>query len=200
MTPDKTLDALNDLDSSFIREARAEYKPAYKRPGRRFAVLLAAVIALMAVTVTAFASEAVSGWFKQYFTNRSDAPLTSGQIELIEEHEQIIAETQSHNGWTVELKSAMCDGKTGYVIFGVTAPEGIDLRDIPGRPDESRIIPGNTGMKAEGEELVLASIPLISKEQNYTWSYSYGLEEDGDGRNNTINYMFQLDVGRLCYE
>lgn len=197
MTPDKILDALNDLDGSLIREAKAQTQSARKRPGRRFGVLLAAVIALMAVTITAFASEAVAGWFRQYFTNQSDAPLTSDQIDFIEEYEQIIAETQSNNGWTVELKSAMCDGKTGYVIFGVTAPEGIDLRDIPGRPDESRIIPGNTGMKAEGEELVLASIPLISKEQNYTWSYSYGLEEDGDGRNNTINYMFQLDVERL---
>ena len=197
MKPEKIITAINDIDGQFIREAREETAAKPRRTPRRFAVLIAAVIALMAVTVTAFASEEIAGWFRQYFAKQSDAPLTPGQIEFIEENEQVIAETQANNGWTVELKSAITDGKTGYVIFGITAPEEYTLGNIPDSPDGSRIIPGNDGMKQEGKELFTASVPLLSKEQNYTWSLSYGFEEDGDGKDNTIDYVFQLNIMKL---
>ena len=196
MKPEKIITALNDIDGQFIREAH-ETAAAPRKTPRRFAVLVAAVIALMAMTVTAFASEQISGWFQQYFSRQSDTSLTPGQVEFFEENEQVIAETKTENGWTVELKSTITDGKTGYVIFGITAPEEYTLGDIADSPDESRIIPGNDGMKAEGRELFTASVPLISKDQNYTWSLTYGFKEDGDGKANTIDYVFQLDIMKL---
>lgn len=196
MKPEKIITALNDIDAQFIREAR-ETAAAPRKSTRRFTVLIAAVIALMAISITAFASEQISGWFRQYFSGQSEAPLTPGQIQFIEENEQVIAETQANNGWTVELKSAITDGITAYVVFGITAPEEYTLGDIAGSPDDSRIIPGNDGMKSEGKELFTASVPLISKDQNYTWSLSYGFEEDGDGKDNTINYVFQLNIMKL---
>ena len=196
MKPEKIITALNDIDGQFIREAH-ETAAAPRKTPRRFAVLVAAVIALMAMTVTAFASEQISGWFQQYFSRQSDTSLTPGQVEFIEENEQVIAETKTENDWTVELKSTITDGKTGYVIFGITAPEEYTLGDIADSPDESRIIPGNDGMKAEGRELFTASVPLISKDQNYTWSLTYGFKEDGDGKANTIDYVFQLDIMKL---
>ena len=196
MKPEKIITALNDIDGQFIREAH-ETAAAPRKTPRRFAVLVAAVIALMAMTVTAFASEQISGWFQQYFSRQSDTSLTPGQVEFFEENEQVIAETKTENGWTVELKSTITDGKTGYVIFGITAPEEYTLGDIADSPDESRIIPGNDGMKAEGRELFTAFVPLISKDQNYTWSLTYGFKEDGDGKANTIDYVFQLDIMKL---
>lgn len=196
MKPEKIITALNDIDEQFIREAH-ETAAAPRKTPRRFAVLVAAVIALMAMTVTAFASEQISGWFQQYFSRQSDTSLTPGQVEFFEENEQVIAETKTENGWTVELKSTITDGKTGYVIFGITAPEEYTLGDIADSPDESRIIPGNDGMKAEGRELFTAFVPLISKDQNYTWSLTYGFKEDGDGKANTIDYVFQLDIMKL---
>lgn len=195
MKPEKILYAMNDIDSRFLNEARAEAAP--RKASRRFTVLIAAVITLMAITVTAFASEQISGWFQQFFAGQSEASLTPGQIEYIEENEQVIAETKTENDWTVELKSTITDGKTGYVIFGITAPEEYTLGDIADSPDKSRIIPGNTGMKAEGKELFTASVPLISKDQNYTWSLTSGFKEDGDGKANTIDYVFQLDIMKL---
>ena len=194
MKPEKILYALNDIDPAFLTEAREA--PA-RRHSRKFAVLIAAVIALMALTVTAFAAEEIAGWFRQYFNKQAEAPLTPGQIEFIEENEQVIAETQVINGWTVELKSSIHDEKTAYVIFGITAPEGFILGDRVDSPDDSRIIPGNTGMNAEGNELFTASVPLISREQNYTWSLTYGFEEDGDGKDNTIDYVFQISLEKL---
>ena len=194
MKPEKILYALNDIDTAFLTEAREA--PA-RRHSRKFAVLIAAVITLMALTVTAFAAEEITGWFRQYFNKQAEAPLTPGQIEFIEENEQVIAETQVINGWTVELKSSIHDEKTAYVIFGITAPEGFILGNRVDSPDDSRIIPGNTGMNAEGNELFTASVPLISREQNYTWSLTYRFEEDGDGKDNTIDYVFQINLEKL---
>lgn len=196
MKPEKILTALNDIDGQFITEAH-ESASAPRHSTRRIAVLVAAVIALMAVAVTAFASEEIAGWFRQYFARRSDTSLTPGQVEFIKENEQVIAETKTENDWTVELKSTITDGRTGYVIFGITAPEEYTLGDIADSPDKSRIIPGNTGMKAEGKDLFTASVPLISKDQNYTWSLTSGFKEDGDGKANTIDYVFQLDIMKL---
>ena len=190
MKPEKLLDALNDIDSDLIAGAHAPQTRS--RP--RFTLLIAAILATAALTATAFASETISGWFKQYFTNQSESPLSPGQIEFIEENEQVIEETQAINDWTVALKSSICDGKTAYVVFGITAPEGFILGDRVDSPDDSRIIPGNAGMKAEGTELFTASVPLCSIEQNYTWSLTYGFEEDGDGKDNTIDYVFQLNI------
>ena len=195
MKPEKLLYAMNDIDAAFLTEAR-QTAPA-RRHSRKFAILIAAVIALTAMTVTAFAADEIASWFKQYFGRQTEAPLTPGQIEFIEENEQIIAETQEANGWTVELKSAIRDEKTAYVIFGITAPEGFILGDHFDSPDDSRIIPGNTGMNAEGDELFTASVPLISKDQNYTWSLTYGFEEDGDEKENTIDYVFQIRLEKL---
>ena len=195
MKPEIILYAMNDIDNAFLAEART--KTTSHRHNRKLIALVAAVITLMALTATAFAAEEIAGWFKQYFARRSDTPLTPGQIEFIEENEQVISETQTTNDWTVELKSTICDGKTGYVVFGITAPEGIRPGDSVGNQDDSRIIPGNSGIKSTGEELVRASVPLFSKEQNYSWSLSHGFEEDGDGKDNTIDYVFQLQLKKL---
>ena len=196
MKPEKIIIALGDIDGQFIREAR-ETTAVPRKSSRRFAVLIAAVIALMAIAVTAFASGNIAGWFQQFFAKQSNTTLTPGQIEFIEENEQVIAETQETNGWTVELKSAITDGKTAYVIFGIAAPERFTLGDIIDSPDDSRIIPGNAGMKAAGKELFTASVPLFSIEHNYTIPYGYKFEEDGDGKANTIDYVFQFNFEKI---
>lgn len=207
MKPEKILYAMNDIDSEFLNEARAKAAP---RRSRKFAVLIAAVIALTAMTLTAFAADDLQSWFEKYFSQKAAAyqaeqeavngELSQKQLDYIHKNEQVIAETQENNGWTVELKSSICDGKTAYVIFGITAPDGFILGDRPDSPDDSRIIPGNDGMKAEGKELFAASVPLISKDQNYTWSLTYGFEEDGDGKDNTIDYVFQFNIEKLYYD
>ena len=153
MKPKKILYAMNDIDAAFLNEAREKTAPA-RRHSRKFVALIAAVIALMTLTVTAFAAENIAGWFKQYFTKQTDTPLTPGQIEFIEENEQVLSETQSHNGYSLELKSVLADGNTVYAIVGITAPADVteeDLRSLWGSDinvyDESGTPIGTWGVK-----------------------------------------------------
>lgn len=129
MKPEKILYAMNDIDGQFLREARQKTVQP-RRHSRRFTVLIAAVIALMAISITAFAAEEIAGWFRQYFAGQSDAPLTPGQIQFIEENEQVIEETQEHNGYSLELKSILSDSNTVYVIVGITAPSDVTAEDM----------------------------------------------------------------------
>ena len=69
MKPEKIITALNDIDGQFIREAR-ETAAAPRKTPRRFAVLIAAVIALMALTVTAFAADEVVDWLRTFLSER----------------------------------------------------------------------------------------------------------------------------------
>lgn len=175
MKPEKIIYALNDIDGGFIREAHEEAARS-KRPGsRRLVALIAAVIALMAMTVTAFASEEIMGWFKQYFTNQSETPLTPGQIEFIEENEQLVTEPQLQNNCTIELKSFMTDGQYMCMLLGVTAPEGMKIEDA---------CIGNFG----GHPGILAP------EADWTLVGSGKfmiMEDDGDGKDNTANIVFE---------
>ena len=116
MNPEQLLNALTDIHSDFISDARTE-SPVRKSIRRRFAVLTAAVITVTALAVTALAAEEIGGWFRQYFAKQSDAPLTPGQVEFIEENEQIFNNIQTHNGYTIELKSAIGYGKTTYITL-----------------------------------------------------------------------------------
>lgn len=194
MTPDKMLDALNELDSRFLREAREEKAGKSVMKGRRFTVLIAAVIALMAMTVTAFASEAVAGWFRYFFAGKAQEELTPAQIEFIEENEQIIAETREENGWTVELCSAISDGTKAYFIIGVTAPEGINLEQrVENKTIKDWFGPGN----AINTPVVSPSIPSGSVEGNYSYGGTYGWREDGDGLPNTMNMVYTLHLSKF---
>ena len=126
MKPEQLLDALNDIDSDLIAQARAP-QARHSRP--KFTILLAAVIALMALTLTAFASPTISGWFRQYFEKHNDTPLTSEQIQYLEENEQVIEDTQETNGYQLELKSVLADSSTIYITLGITAPTPLPFNE-----------------------------------------------------------------------
>lgn len=163
----------------------------HKSTGRRIAALAAAVIALMAVTVTAFAAEEITGWFRSHFARSSGKELSAEQIEYIERNEQVLGESQTQNDWTVELRSAMNDGTTASIILGITAPEGVDLE--PERDDQGGLLetftPGNGGMAGAEEDVP----EILTASKGVVWSsLSYAWEEDGDGLDNTKNYVIQI--------
>ena len=170
MTPEKMLDALNDLDGRFLREAREETRRGSSK--RRFVLLAAAVVAVMAMAVTAFASEAVAGWFRQFFAGKAQEELTPGQVAFIEENEQIIAETKEENGWTVELKSVLSNGDITYVTLGVCAPADISL-------EENKLYFGK-------------GIEIWDETGNPPFSYSFQSQDDLDGLPNTVNLVMTL--------
>lgn len=140
-------------------------------------MVIAAIIVLMtAMTITAFAAEEIAGWFKQYFDKQSDAPLTQGQIEFIEENEQMVTEPQLQNNCTIELKSFMTDGQYMCMLLDVTAPEGMKIEDFS---------IGNFGGGHPG---------ILTPEAD--WTQSAGCqymrqEDDGDGKDNTVNILYE---------
>jgi len=171
MKPEKILYAMNDIDAAFLTEAREDTAPT-RRHSRKLVALIAAVIALMAVTLTAFAAEEIAGWFRQYFNKKAEAPLTPGQIEFIEENEQVIAETQTANGWSLELKSVLSDSNAVYAIVGIIAPADVTEEDL---------------------RSLWPDMDFYDKDRKPVGSWSVKLHIGMDGNERTADLVFELN-------
>lgn len=168
------LHALTDIDDELLEEAR-EAVP--RRRSRRMLILIAAVISLL--IITACAAKEITGWVESFFASRSEADLSAGQIGYIEEHEQLVSDAQTHNGYTVELKSYLATDDTVYVVFGITAPKNVDIAKL-------------------GKRIIL--------DTDYTgiygrtpYSETVRHVDDGDGRSNTIDYVCILEHKHYVY-
>lgn len=153
-----------------------------KKPGHTLprVLLIAAIVSVLAVTASA--SEYVHNWFITFFFDRSENMLSTQQIEYIEKNVQAVNNSQTQGEWTVELRSALTDGTTAYIIIGVAAPENIDLshKMVDGIATQW-YAPGN------GDANVLSSsIGVIADTISYCW------REDGDNLDNTKNYVIQI--------
>jgi len=189
MNADQILDMIGDARGEYILQAqqhRAGTAPK-QLPSLRRSLLIAAVIALMLLLVGCTIAYA-QGWFVPFFQKNSDTPLTPEQVHYLEENEQRIGETNSQNGWTVELRSAITDGTTGYIIIGITAPEGTNLE--PRIKDDVLLDlfgPGNSGMS--GAEMP----PIITCSDGVFWNrITTRWEDDEDNLANTQNYVIQI--------
>ena len=119
----KTMDLLvgfGSVKDSYVIGAeefrQGKHKAQLKRLSTRKMWLIAAVIALTLLLVGCAVAYA-NGWFQQIFSARSETPLSSEQIQYIQNNEQIVGQSQTKNDWTVDLKSTICDGRTGYLVF-----------------------------------------------------------------------------------
>lgn len=114
-------------EETFRRVMNMKYEEKHRNSGRTLpkVALIAALIALMAITVSA--SETVQNWFIGFFGGLNREGLSQEQVEYIEENTKTILESQTHNGWTVELNSAIRDDNTAYIIFHIEGPENVDL-------------------------------------------------------------------------
>lgn len=136
-------------------------------------MMLAALIALVAaMTVTAFAAEEISGWFKQYFLQNSENGLTPGQIEFLDEHEQVIDETQTSSGYDLKLKSVLSDGYTVYATVGLAAPADVTKEHLKG--------------------LWGSAIDFYDENKKPSASWSMDIRDDRDGLENTVDLLFEI--------
>ena len=154
------------------------------------AALIAATLALMVVTVSA--SETVQSWFVNFFAAINRDGLTTDQVDYIEENAQTILDSQTHNGWTVELNSAIRDEKTAYIIFHIEGPEDLDLSRWTDEAGNLRgqILFGNSGMPAylRGME------KFFDFDENVEYGgWGYHWMDDGDGKAYTENLVFHLE-------
>lgn len=153
--------------------------------GRRAAVLAAAVILLMGLTVTAFAAEDIALWFRSYFSRNGEKELTQQQIAFISENEQFIGNSQTVDGWTITLQSVIHDDTAGYLIFTVTAPEDTALA----RDSLERYIFGNFTQRDDSMNAV--NLLTASREVSFgSWGFQW--QDDGDGNANTRRFVIHL--------
>ena len=197
MTSMELLELLGSVRDAYVVEAHAEPAPA-RKPSFRRTLLIAAVITLALLLVGCTVAYA-SGWFTDFFAARSDTPLSSEQIEFIQENEQIILESQTTDQWTVELKSAITDGETGYILFSITAPEDIDLEGYhAGNYGDAYITPGNSSWGRNAHRaLIVASTGWADEELNFCWQEGGRWQDDSDGIANTLNYVVETRIERL---
>lgn len=207
MKSDDILDMIGDASGKHVWDAQqvrigklqSKKKPV---PTKRI-WLIAAVVALMLLLMGCAVAYA-QGWFTKFFASRSSEPLSNSQIEYIENHEQIVVETCSDSGWTIELKSTMCDGETGYIMFGITAPEDIDLEGYFAKdndPYSPHVTPGNISIgSGKMRPLVIASIGNINEELNYYYLDGGRWTADNDGRANTLDYVVSVRCEKLYPE
>lgn len=137
-------------------------------------VLVALIALLTAMAVTAFASEEISGWFKQYFARNAENGLTPGQIEYLNENERIFDEIQTHNGYDLKMKSVLSDPSAVYVTVGITAPPDVtaeDLRSLRGGSD----------------------IDFYDENRKPCASWRMDVIDDLDGLENTADLVFEMN-------
>lgn len=167
-----------------------------RRQGRFLtrAVLIAAALALMVVTVSA--SETVQNWFVRFFASINRDGLTSEQVEYIENNTQTILDSQTHNGWTVELHSAIRGENLVYIIFRIEGPEDVDLSQWTDEAGNLRglVTFGNSETPAYLDGLDL----FFDFDENVElggWGYYW--MDDGDGKAYTEILVFHLEPGTM---
>ena len=146
-----------------------------KQKKMRPMMLVAIIVLVAAMTVTVFASEEISGWFKQYFMHNAEAGLTPGQLEYLDEHEKIVNENQIHNGYDLKLKSVLSDGTNIYATVGLTAPSDVTYADL------KRITGSYFDFYSKNNPLGGAGS---------AWMLTFF--EDMDGLENTLDMVFEL--------
>lgn len=170
-----------------------------KRLSTRKMWLIAAVIALTLLLVGCAVAYA-NGWFQQIFSARSETPLSSEQIQYIQNNEQIVGQSQTINDWTVDLKSTICDGRTGYLVFQITAPDGMDLEQYLNPPtvDDKRLSPGNYSVSRDRMyPLSKASIGNLNEAENYMFADGGNWISDNDGKANSVLYCMSIRCEKL---
>lgn len=153
-------------------------------------VLLAAVmVCLLAVTASA---AGLGKWFVSYFEQANKKELSQEQQQWVTEQEKFIGQAQTRNGWTMELRSAITDGRSGYILLGVTAPEGQDLTQMLG--GSGYYGPGNDFLFKSENKVLSCSEGFFAGRVGGSW------QEDGDGKNNTLHYVIDFTPELLSEE
>lgn len=160
-----------------------------KRSGRSLCriALAAALVSLMVITVCA--SETVQNWFVNFFAGINHDGLSQEQVEYIEENTKTILDSQTHNGWTVEMNSAIRDDTKVYIIFHIEGPEDVDLSKWTNEEGDihGQMMFGNSCTPLNKAHYFDFHEHLKFGGWGETW------QDDGDGLPYTTNLVFHLE-------
>lgn len=156
-----------------------------KKMGRAASKILIAAVLISMLVITASAAEYVHSWFTDYFSAQSEQPLSNGQVQLIEENVQPVGQSQTYDGYTLEVNSILTDGSNAYIAIGITAPEGVYL---------DRTV--KEGYSPEAP-LIWFDGPVVETSGGY--SMTWKMQDDGDGLANTQNMVLLLSNGQAAF-
>lgn len=183
MKAEDLLTALNDLDPDILMDAQQASAPRRPRRGRKLMTLVPAAVIASTMVLTAFASSDGSLWFRGFFSRNSQQPLSQDQNAYIATHTVQNTQSQTVNGYTITLNSAISDGKRTFLHCTLTAPEGTVLDadhygDIHGtvfefqEPGNSTFMGGYGWTNQDSDPADNIATLLFSYEASYT-----GLED-----------------------
>lgn len=188
MNRDDLLNGIGEARADFVwdtQQVRAGILPAKTGKIPAGKVILAAAILAVSLLLVGCTVAYVQGWFGDFFAQESGSPLSEGQLAFLEDNEQTINQSQTMGGWTVELRSVISDGTQGYILLGVTAPEGTDL----GTVQKNGVVMSHV---KTGNAMLHSKEDLLTLPDGVSGSYSMSFEEDGDGLPHTANYEILL--------
>jgi len=178
----KLLDAIGEIQDAYIMDAHAD--SARISHSRKTLVLIAAIVA--AVLILAACAAYAWHWYTVYFTQERRQPLSDSQIHYIQDNVQEHQLSQTIDGYTMELKSSISESDCAYVTFGLTGPENVDFSTI---------------LDVDSQEtLFLERLKVIPEGSDLPALVICDIVEDGDGRNNTINIVLQIEPDVLQEE
>ena len=196
------LDILGDVQGKYIlqaQEMRSGHRKQLRRVHRNRIFLIAAVISL-ALLLVGCAVAYANGWFQMIFAARSETPLSSEQIEYIQNNEQAVGQAQTIDGWTIDLKSTISDGKIGYLVFQITAPENMDMEQYlnPASVEDKHLSMGNdSASRNAAYSYAVVSIGTVDDERNYWYLDSWQWISDEDGKPNTVLFCLTLRCEKI---
>lgn len=162
--------AIGYLQDEYILDAHADRpKTLSRRKYLLIAAAAAAVLLLAGCTVYAW------HWYTTFFTIQRREPLSDSQITYIQEKAEDIRESQTCDGYTVTLLSAISESHSAYVTFAVTAPEGVDLSS-----------------NLEDNQVHFRQLYAMPKDAKLPADMKFHIVEDGDGKNNTVNIVLGI--------
>ena len=120
---------LGDISQKYYEKAEMEtISPAVTRRPLRKPVLIAAIIAAMLLLVGCVYT-ALNGadWFRNFFEESIQQPLSPGQNEFIDQNTIEVNQSDTVNGYTLTIESAIADSRNAYIKLRLTSAPGTVL-------------------------------------------------------------------------
>ena len=173
MNAQTLLETIGDARPEYVQKAKPVMEPGSEiKSGKsrhhklRKNLLIAAILLVILLAACA----AAGNWFVDYY--RLNGPITPEQEQFIEAHSRKEAQSVTVDGYTIQLQGTFGDSSRTSFLFAITAPEGVDL---------------------EHAEQVEIDLEVTDPEGETPHRETGGVEEDHDGKANTIFYVWEIE-------
>lgn len=168
------LKAIGQIQDEYILDAHSDIPKAALSRKRLLLIAAVAAILLLLAGCATYAWH----WYTVYFSMQRTEPLSDSQVSYINENAQNLDVSQTYEGYTIELKSALAEGQGAYITVKLTVPDDVDLINLK-----------------DGETLHFRNLYAMPEGSELPASMSCQIMDDGDGKNNTVNVVLGIEPG-----